>query len=62
MHTEVSVLLDPVVETIWLPSVREKYERHRLSEIIELQTTCTDGVHDRRVVDHSDWNFEDTSS
>ena len=62
MHTKVDVLLDPVVETIRLPSIREKHERHSLSEIIELQATCTGSVHDRCVVDHSDWNFEGASS
>ena len=62
MHAEVGVLLDPVVEAIRLPIIREKHERHGLSEIVKLQAACTDGVHDRCVVDHSDWNFESASS
>lgn len=55
MHTKVRVFLDSVVEAVRLPGLGEEDERDSLSEIIELQTASTDGVHDGCVMDHACW-------
>ena len=62
VHPEVGVLFDSIVETVGLPCVRKEHERDRLPKVIELKPTGPDHVHDRRVMDDSDWNFQSASA
>lgn len=62
MHPQIDVLLDPIVEAVWFPGIREKHQRHRLSKVVELEPACSYCVHDRGVVDDAHWDFESSSS
>ena len=50
MHPKACILAHPVVEAVWPPRVGEKDERNGLAEVVQLQTTRADRVHDGRVV------------
>jgi hypothetical protein len=50
VHPKIRVLAHAVVETVGLPGVGEEDEGDGLTEVVQLQTTRANGVHDRRVV------------
>jgi hypothetical protein len=60
MASDIRILLDAVVERVRLPCLGEEDEGDCLAEIVQLQATCADGVHDRRVVDHACWDVQGT--
>ncbi len=41
---------DFVVEGVWLPRWREKWDGHRLSKVVQVDTTHANGRHDAGVV------------
>ena len=51
MHPEIPVFFDAIIKTFRFPSFSEKDEGDRLSEIVKLQATCPNCVHDRGIVD-----------
>lgn len=53
MHTQICILFHPVVVAVGFPCLREKYERHSLPEVVQLQTTGPNSVHDARIVDYA---------
>ena len=56
MQSKTVVLLDFLVKAHWTPLFGEERNRNSLAKRVELQTTATDGVHDRRVVNDLDFN------
>lgn len=51
VQTNLSVLVDLVVERIGLPRVSEENQRHGLAKVVQLQTASTNSVHNRGIVD-----------
>lgn len=58
MHPEVRILTHAVVEAVWFPRVGEEDERNGLAEVVQLQTTRANRVHDRRVMYDACWDAE----
>ncbi len=62
MQTDLTVLLDAVVEGGWLPVFGEEYHADGLTELVELETGCADCGHDRCIWDCLGRDLEFTGS
>lgn len=58
MKSKISIFLDSVVEAVWSPSVCEEHDGNGLAKIIQLQTTRTNSVHNRSIVNDLDRNVK----
>ena len=52
MQSPFDILLYFIVKTVWTPLFGEEWNRNNLTETINLQTTTTHRVHNRRVVNY----------
>ena len=52
MQSPFDILFDFIVETVWTPLFGEEWNRHNLTETINLQTTATHCVHNRSIVNY----------
>lgn len=58
MHSKIGILFDPIVETVGFPRLGEEDQGDSLAKVVELQTTCSYGIHDGCIVNNLRWNVE----
>src|SRR6266508_575203 len=51
-----TIVLNLLIETIWSPCLREEWYGDSLSVAVKLQSTNSDCIHDRCIVDHLHFN------
>jgi len=62
VHPEPNILFDSVVKAVRLPRLCEENKRDCLAKVIQLESTRSHSVHDRRVVNDARRNLECPSS